>query len=408
MNNQKIEKLKEKPFLFFMDFFNNSIDKFRTIIPFLKKKEIPSIQYHNVNIDSKCKIALFSGENEIGISHIDLWEPTFLKSNVEYIVIVSNLKLFNKIVEKYINIKAIYIQNQSAIKKVFSKLTKLQTIFYPSNTGSNMNLIKYNHIKHIFIGHGDSDKTASAHKIFRMYEENWVAGEAHIDRFKNSKFDSTGLKHVKVGRPNLLDILKNSTQEWQKRFENKINILYLPTWEGAYKEQDYSSLKIIKEIVNITNLKSSNSDLSINIKLHPFTGKRDNTLNKLEKKLNNIKNCNIVSKENTVFDSILKSNIFICDISAVITECLASNCPIFVYIPKDKEVKISSSKMPYQYYCYTFSTIEELGELLNKVIINRNDILSKNRTEALEYILNKTDTLNNIFEKKLKEENNEK
>lgn len=49
-------------------------------------------------------------------------------------------------------------------------------------------------------------------KFFRVYDENWVAGEAHIDRMLNANFNLNGLKHVKIGRPNLLDILKKANQ----------------------------------------------------------------------------------------------------------------------------------------------------------------------------------------------------
>lgn len=44
--------------------------------------------------------------------------------------------------------------------------------------------------------------------FFRAYDENWVAGEAHIDRMLNAGFNLNGLKHLKTGRPNLLGILK--------------------------------------------------------------------------------------------------------------------------------------------------------------------------------------------------------
>jgi len=53
----------------------------------------------------------------------------------------------------------------------------------------------------------------------------------------------------------------------------------------------------------------------------------------LENELLNFEHCNVINKHETVNNCILNSNIFICDISAVVSECLSSNAPIFLYIP---------------------------------------------------------------------------
>jgi len=369
---------------------------------FKPKKEFNFISKANLKIPFTH--ILHTGENITGESHLDLWLPVFIASKVKFLVIIRNKELFEKMLQKDLPIEIVYAKTQKAIDKLFQVLDTVQVCFYPSNTGNNLHLLKYNEVVHVFIGHGDSDKTASAHKYFRVYDENWVAGEAHIDRFRNADFRFDGLKHVIVGRPNLRDILEISKENWKTRFNGKMRLLYLSTWEGVYKEQDYTSAYMMSDFFKVLD-KYHFFDV-LNIKLHPRIGTRSEKLANIHikfKEILNQKNLDFKIHEKTmpVEGLIKQANIFICDISAVVSECLAANAPIFVYIPKDKEIKLSKSKMRYEYYTYTFSTIEELLSHFDRVILNQDDYLAKKREEAMEYILGKDETLKDIFHKRL-------
>ncbi|MBR6611317.1 MAG: hypothetical protein IKK93_03645, partial [Campylobacter sp.] len=100
---------------------------------------------------------------------------------------------------------------------------------------------------------------------------------------------------------------------------------------------------------------------------------------------------------------IADSNLFICDISAVVSECLAVDSPIFLYIPKDKEIVTAKSNMDYSEYCYIFSSSDELIGLITRVI-NGDDYLANGRKMAQDYIINIEDTLNQTFVKRLQQE----
>jgi len=361
-----------------------------------QKKEL--LLENNVNFTLPIKLLLHTGEKHGALSHLNIWLPYFEQVKVPYIVMVRHIEAYESFIEKYPHIPVVFAKNKKEVDIVMSRLMLLKASFYPSNTGNNLHLLFYSNVQHIFIGHGDSDKTASAHKFFRVYDANWVAGNAHIDRFKNAGFDAKGLLHIKVGRPNLYDVIKQSQTHWKRRFNGQLKLLYLPTWEGTFKEQDYSSLSHIIDNINKLN---TIDNLSVSIKLHPFSGNREEKFLTIEEELRSNQLCNIIDKTQTVNQVIGESNIFICDISAVVSECLAGNGPIFIYIPKDKEIKISQSNMAYSDYCYEFSSPEELVEKV-KSVIEGNDPLEKNRLKAMEYILNRKDTLNHKFIKELK------
>jgi len=413
----KLTKLINNPKLFFVDMIKKRMGllepkkETKKVEPKKEtKKAEPKKDSYQFNPFEQYTHLIHSGENVTGLSHLDLWIPVFKKADIKFVVLVRNFELFNLLKEKYPELTIVFAKNNEDVSYYLNQMNFLKATFHPSNTGRNLHVLMFNKLKHIFIGHGDSDKTASAHKYFRVYDENWVAGEAHIDRFKNEGFDFRGLKQVKVGRPNLKEILQISETPWRERFGGELRLLYLSTWEGVYEEQNYTSVYFIENFFNEIILKNIFSE--IHIKLHPWIGKRDTRLSNINNNLKSLFNqfdnifTMIYDKTTPVEELIKKSNVFICDISAVISESLAANGPIFVYIPKDKNIKLTQSKMKYEDYCYVFSNKEELLEKIEEVIINGNDYLANKREEAMEYILGKRETLNDEFIKQLKEISN--
>lgn len=350
----------------------------------------------NLNILANYVI-LHTGEKEDAVAHVNIWYPYFVESGVKFIILTRFIEAYNSVVKNYPGANVAFAKDKKQVDELFFAFSSIKACFYPSNTGNNSHLLYQTHVKHIFIGHGDSDKSASAHKFFRVYDENWVAGQAHIDRILNAGFNINGLTNIKVGRPTLRKIVQNTTINWRQRFGDSLSLLYLPTWEGTYKEQDYSSLSMIEE--NILKL-SDIGNISLSIKLHPFSGRRDKDFLLLENSLKANFNINVISKTEMLNTYIEHANLFICDISAVVSECLSTNAPIFVYIPKNKNIKLSYSNMPYEEYCYTFSSSEELVQLIKRVL-GGDDYLAEKRIIAQDYILNIKNTIEGKFAKQL-------
>lgn len=336
-----------------------------------------------------------------GPAHLSQWIPFFEQSDENYVVVVRNLDLYHWVRETYDFVIVVYAKNPTNIEQLLNNLAFVKGIYYLSNTGNMIHTLRFNAYQHIFLGHGDSDKTASAHKFFRVYDEIWVAGQAHIDRFKHAGFETRHLNFVKVGRPMLANVLKHNEAEWMTRHTPKI--LYLPTWEGVYEEGNYSSVRISATMLTELHQRFG---LSMTAKFHPTTGSRDKMLANVNKLVSTelLKvgaNFTVADKLVPVNTLISNANIYICDISAVVSECIAGNAPLFVYIPKDKEIKISQSDMSYEDYAYTFSNIEELCEQLEQVL-NGNDFKKEQRLKAMDYLMSVNETKNYEFFEQLK------
>lgn len=379
------------------------------------KKKVVSRQLINNSLDishirlfSKVAHLLHTGEGVKCAFHLELWVGEFISSGQPFAILIRNIELYKWALEQYPYLDIVYAKTALDVENVLSKLPFLKAIYYFSNTGNLIHTLRFNIYQHIFLGHGDSDKAASAHKFFRVYDEIWVAGQAHIDRFKNAKFNVEHINFVKIGRPSLKFIVNKSVNE-NDTTRKVTNLTYFPTWEGAFEENNYSSAHL--SAVMLTELQNK-LECSIIAKYHPLTASRDVTLSNvglsLELALADKPFCvEVVDKIVPVEKLIIKADMFICDISAVVSECISSLRPIFIYIPADREVVTSKSDMHYSDYAYVYSNIPQLIELVERVIIQGDDYLSDARYKALDYLLSINETISDEFYKQLKRINSD-
>lgn len=410
---RKIRKLLRDPRLFFEDAIKGllgggkrqGVKAISGSKPAAKKidSSAGTFAVSHLRIVQTPRILLHSGEGDTGQHHMRMWIPCLEESGVSFAVLTRNPKLYNYVRQTYPDVSVALATTPEHVETVVKSLSMARAVLYPSNTGNNTHILRFNHLTHVFVGHGDSDKSASAHKFFRAYDQIWVAGDAHIDRFRNAGFDLGHLKFVKVGRPTLFNAVSSSEKTpWISRFDRP-NVMYLPTWEGVYEEQSYSSLALAPEL--LTEALRAVNGVGF-FKLHPQTGMRKPLYKSAEGAIvRHVANHNLeiqsVDRRATVESIITSANIFICDISAVITDCLAANAPIFVYRPRHQALKVSESNMQLDQYAYMFSDANELREGLTK-LMTEGDTLSQRREEAQQYLMGKHEILENRFSKELR------
>lgn len=150
-------------------------------------------------------------------------------------------------------------------------LGKIPAVFYPFNTNTNPILIKQRQTKHIFIGHGESDKEASINPMIRMYDlifsSGYTSTQRYIEHSIINKID-IGKRAFEIGMPYIDDFFQS------KSIQKNNNIaIYCPTWEGANENQQYSSLNYFKATIIIKTALQNFNDLFF--MPHPSTGTKD-------------------------------------------------------------------------------------------------------------------------------------
>ncbi|MFE9605294.1 hypothetical protein [Streptomyces hokutonensis] len=146
-------------------------------------------------------------------------------------------------------------------------LSSVRVALYAANVGKNIHLLRVPTMKHVFIGHGDSDKLASVNPFSKVYDEVWTAGRAGRDRYAIADVGVRDDDIVEVGRPQLAPI-----QTRQGVPEGRIpTVLYAPTWEGWDNDPGNTSLLLAGENI-VKKLLKADPPVRVLYKPHPFTG----------------------------------------------------------------------------------------------------------------------------------------
>ncbi|MGW7297191.1 hypothetical protein [Streptomyces sp. NPDC054829] len=146
-------------------------------------------------------------------------------------------------------------------------LSTVRVALYAANVGKNIHLLRVPTMKHVFIGHGDSDKLASVNPFSKVYDEVWTAGRAGRDRYAIADVGVRDEDIAEVGRPQLAPI-----QGWQGVPEGRIpTVLYAPTWEGWDGNPGNTSLVLAGENI-VKRLVKADPPVRVLYKPHPFTG----------------------------------------------------------------------------------------------------------------------------------------
>ncbi|MEV7392619.1 hypothetical protein [Streptomyces sp. NPDC091215] len=154
-------------------------------------------------------------------------------------------------------------------------LSAVRVALYAANVGKNIHLLREPTMKHVFIGHGDSDKLASVNPFSKAYDEVWTAGRAGRDRYAIADVGVRDDDIVEVGRPQLAPI-----QSWHGVPDGPgrgaadgrcPTVLYAPTWEGWDGNPGNTSLVLAGENI-VKKLIKADPPVRIVYKPHPFTG----------------------------------------------------------------------------------------------------------------------------------------
>jgi hypothetical protein len=156
----------------------------------------------------------------------------------------------------------------SGVDMMNFELPTVRVGLFVSNVGKNIHLLRVPGIKHVFIGHGDSDKEASFNPFSKVYDEVWVAGRAGRDRYLRAGVGVEDDDIVEVGRPQLASIATRPAAGPMR------TVLYAPTWEGWTDDLQHSSLADMGPAI-VRALLDRSPEIRVLYKPHPLTGTRD-------------------------------------------------------------------------------------------------------------------------------------
>ncbi|MFE5815510.1 hypothetical protein ACFQ6S_19155 [Streptomyces sp. NPDC056479] len=214
-------------------------------------------------------VLYFSGSKDSAYQ-VNMWLETMEQLDSRPLIILRERVILNNLAPTTVPVICV----PGGVHLMNLDLTNVRVALYAANVGKNIHLLRVPTMKHVFIGHGDSDKLASVNPYSKVYDEVWTAGRAGRDRYAIADVGVRDDDIVEVGRPQLAPIqgFSGVPEGPGGAADGRCpTVLYAPTWEGWDGNPGNTSIVLAGE--NIVN-KLVNADPPVRVlyKPHPFTG----------------------------------------------------------------------------------------------------------------------------------------
>ena len=220
----------------------------------------------------------------------------------------------------------------------------LRIVFYVNQNSRNFQMMRYGHMWHVFINHGESDKMYMTTNQFKAYDYSLVAGQAALDRLSRKLWNfDLERQAIPIGRPQA----DHFVGKLPYSADDRIVVLYAPTWEGDRASAAYGSIAT-HGVAAISALIQSGRHRVI-YRPHPRSGLVDP-----EYKRANHEIIAAIAAANSrdpaaqhIFDDgaelgwqLAAADVAITDISAMVYDRLATGKPIIVTRPVNSEAEV--------------------------------------------------------------------
>lgn len=230
---------------------------------------------HEAVVAYRPEVALYFSSAHPAAYQANMWIKTLSNLKRRSIIIVRERAHVSKISPS--SIPVVCLTSGSDVMNF--EVPDLKVVLYVGNVGKNIHMLRNNNAKHVFIGHGDSDKSASANPFSKVYDEIWVAGQAGRDRYHLARSGVRDETIVEVGRPQLAEVEPAGT-----RTNPLLTVLYAPTFEGWTNDMYLTSLHVLG-VRLIQRLLAQTPEIRVLYKPHPLTGVRDPNVRRAHKQI---------------------------------------------------------------------------------------------------------------------------
>ncbi|MGW1060308.1 CDP-glycerol glycerophosphotransferase family protein [Micromonospora rubida] len=275
----------------------------------------------------------------------------------------------------------------------------VRAVLYAANVGANIHMLRDPGMKHVFVGHGDSDKQASVNPYSKVYDEVWVAGLAGRERYARAGVGVLDADIVEVGRPQLAGVHTFGAESVDRPF----TVLYAPTWEGWLDDDPYhTSLVLMGERI-VKGLLAARPAVRLIYKPHPLTGTRAKEARAVHERvveairaaggdtdatsLGGTAHLVVTGRTPGLFDCFNQTDLLISDISSVVSDFVQSQRPYVVANPSGLSEDEFRRNFPTSRGAYLLS--KDCGELEKIVALTRagGDPMTEARRELKIYLL---------------------
>ncbi|MFE6283491.1 CDP-glycerol glycerophosphotransferase family protein [Streptomyces sp. NPDC057877] len=237
---------------------------------YMRSRRLPNDQKVLAAVDNWLReyrpetVLYFSGSRDSAYQ-VNMWLETMERLETRPLVVLRERAILERLAPTTVPVICV----PGGVHLMNLDLSTVRVALYAANVGKNIHLLRVPTMKHVFIGHGDSDKIASVNPYSKVYDEVWTAGRAGRDRYAIADVGVRDDSIVEVGRPQLASI-----RSWRGVPDGRVpTVLYAPTWEGWDDNPGNTSILLAGENI-VRRLVAADPPVRVLYKPHPFTGTR--------------------------------------------------------------------------------------------------------------------------------------
>lgn len=279
------------------------------------------------------------------------------------------------------------------------ELGSIRAALYAANVGANIHMLREPGMKHVFVGHGDSDKQASVNPYSKVYDEVWVAGLAGRERYARAGVGVLDADIVEIGRPQLAGVQTFGGPSADRPF----TVLYAPTWEGWLDDDPYHTSLVLMGEQIVKGLLAVRPQVRLIYKPHPLTGTRSKAALAAHQRVVELIRAAggdteatsldgpghrvVTGRVPALFDCFNQTDLLISDISSVVSDFVQSQRPYVVANPGGLPEDEFRRRYPTARAAYLLSA--DCGELEKIVALTQagDDPMTEARRELKIYLL---------------------
>ncbi|MGV9707234.1 hypothetical protein [Streptomyces sp. NPDC003483] len=246
------------------------------LVPFVRGRRVPpNAEQVLAAVDDWLRtyrpetVLYFSGSKDSAYQ-VNMWLETMEQLDTRPLIILRERAILDRMAPTTVPVICV----PGGVHLMNMDLSTVRVALYAANVGKNIHLLRVPTMKHVFIGHGDSDKLASVNPFSKAYDEVWTAGRAGRDRYAIADVGVRDEDIAEVGRPQLAPIrTAQDSQVGQGAADRCPTVLYAPTWEGWDDNPGNTSILLAGENI-VRRLVQADPPVRVLYKPHPFTGTR--------------------------------------------------------------------------------------------------------------------------------------
>ncbi|SDS65974.1 CDP-glycerol glycerophosphotransferase, TagB/SpsB family [Friedmanniella luteola] len=165
-----------------------------------------------------------------------MWLPYLQRAGLRFLVVTRNAVPAAALAEQT-DVPVVEARSTADLEALVGP--SLKAAFYVNASSGNGAMVRFQHLTHIYLGHGDSDKPPSYNPTHAMYDAVFAAGPAAARRYAAHGVRIPAEKFRVVGRPQVEDV--HQVDRPISAVTEPV-VLYAPTWRGHVEETMLYSL----------------------------------------------------------------------------------------------------------------------------------------------------------------------